>query len=195
MLNVLYLFGMLTCYCRTFSNSRLAVKPLAYGLCFSFVCFFCLASTLIFNIFTAVHLVVCQHIWNLDLHCFAVWVHTVLWAVFAEAQNVLSHSLKVAPCHISVHSHLAGLVLLNYLTGFNMLQLSRSLMEIVYNSFAQSFLLRGEHFVRPSHLAVRAEQNIFWRQVTVWVRLSTGAKTALFFCSVSRKLSLKQISS
>lgn len=51
------------------------------------------APNLIFNIFTVVNSVFCSHIGNVVLYWFTVW------AVFAKAQNVLSHSLKMALCH------------------------------------------------------------------------------------------------
>lgn len=56
------------------------------------------APNLIYNIFTVVNSVFCSHIGNVVLYWFTVLVHTV-WAVFAEAQNVLSHSPKMALCH------------------------------------------------------------------------------------------------
>lgn len=48
------------------------------------------APNLIYYIFTVVNSVFCSHIGNVVLYWFTVLVHTV-WAVFAEAQNVLSH--------------------------------------------------------------------------------------------------------
>lgn len=51
------------------------------------------APNLIYNIFTVVHSVFCSHIGNVVLYWFTVW------AVFAKAQNVLSHSPKMALCH------------------------------------------------------------------------------------------------
>lgn len=51
------------------------------------------APNLIFNIFTVVNSVFCSHIGNVVLYWFTVW------AVFAKAQNVLSHSPKMALCH------------------------------------------------------------------------------------------------